>query len=906
MKKKVLRILAIFLLLVIALLVAVPFFLEAKIGDIIKNNVNSNVNAHLDFTDARLSLISSFPNAEVTFENVALLNHEPFEGDTLFAARKIGLKMGLGELFKSQGDPIGIKNFQVEGATLNIKIDSAENANYDIAKESEVADVPEQSSDGFSFNLESYGISESQISYTDLATGIHLVLSDFQHSGTGDLSLETSELDTETETLVTFGMDGTNYLNENKLKLDALIGMDLKENKYTFLKNEALVNQLPLIFDGFVKVNENNQEVAVGFETPSSDFKNFLAVIPEEYSKNIENVKTTGNFTVKGAINGVVDETHIPKFNISINSENASFKYPDLPKSVRNVFIDTKINNTTGVAEDTFVAIEKLSFAIDEDQFNVASKISELMGNTKVDAHMDGKMNLANISQAYPVPADLSLSGILNADVTTAFDMASVEKKQYEKTKTVGNVSVRDFEYSSTELANPVKLNNVAISFNPQMVNLEQMNGITGQTDFDVTGKISNLLGFMFNDEKVQGNFNLKSDTFALNDFMAEEATDTLETKSGESESTEEKIKIPSFLDVSIAAIANTVIYDNIRLKDVKGNLRIKDEKAVLSNMTSSIFDGQMAFNGEVSTKEETPTFAMELDMAQLQIGETFEALEMFQVLAPIAQVLKGKLDSEIKLSGNLTEDFTPDLLTLTGNLLANVMTREIDTERAPLLSSLDGKLDFVNLKELDLKDLKTQLSFENGLVSVKPFTVTYRDIAINVDGGHSFDRKLDYKATMEVPAKYLGKQVNDLIAQIDDGDLETLTVPITANIGGDYSSPNVSTDLASGVKNLTGQLVEIQKQKLLNKGKDAASDLIGGLLSDNSSENDSTQKKDATTDGVKAVLGGILGSNQNEKDSAQTEIDSLAAPKKDPVEEAAKGILGGLFGKKKDTVKKE
>ncbi|RKN79571.1 AsmA-like C-terminal region-containing protein [Ulvibacterium marinum] len=906
MKKKALRILAISLLLVIALLVAIPFFLEAKIGDILKNNVNANVNAHLDFTDARLSLLGSFPNAEVTLENVTLLNTTPFEGDTLFAARMIGLKMGLGELFKSQGDPIGIKNFQVDGAQLNIKIDSAENANYDIAKKSEIEDVTEQPTNGFSFNLESYGITESQVSYTDLATGTSLVLSDLQHSGTGDLSLETSELDTQTQAQVTFGMDSTNYLSKNKLKLDALIGIDLKENKYTFLKNEALINQLPLIFDGFVKVNEKNQEVAISFETPSSDFKNFLAVIPEEYSKNIENVKTTGNFTVKGDINGVVDETHIPKFNISINSENASFKYPDLPKSVRNVFIDTEISNTTGITEDTFITIEKLSFKIEEDQFNMTSKISELMGNTKVNAHIDGTMNLANISQAYPVPADLNLSGILNADVTTAFDMTAVEKKQYEKTKTVGNVGIRNFEYGSTEIANPVKLNSVAMSFTPETVNLEQMNGITGQTDFDITGKISNLLGFMFNDEKVQGNFNLKSNTFALNDFMVEETMDTSETKSEVPEATEEKIKIPSFLDVSINAAANTVIYDNISLKDVKGNLRIKDEKAVLSNMTSSIFDGQMAFNGEVSTKDETPTFAMELDMDQLQIGETFEAMEMFQVLAPIAQVLKGKLDTEIKLSGNLTEDFTPDLLTLTGDLLANVMTREINTEQAPLLSSLDGKLDFVNLKELDLKDLKTKLSFENGLVSVKPFTIQYRDIAINVDGGHSFDRKLDYKATMEVPAKYLGKQVNDLIAQMDDGDLETLTVPITANIGGDYSSPNVSTDLASGVKNLTGQLVEIQKQKLLNKGKDKAADLIGGLLSDNSSENDSTQNEDSTSDGVKAVLGGILGGNKNEKDSTQTEIDSLAAPKKDPVEEAAKGILGGLFGKKKDTVKKE
>jgi hypothetical protein len=66
-------------------------------------------------------------------------------------------------------------------------------------------------------------------------------------------------------------------LNKNTISLDALLGIDLKENKYSFLENKALVNQLPLVFDGFVKVNEENQEVDVTFKTPSSDFKNFLA-----------------------------------------------------------------------------------------------------------------------------------------------------------------------------------------------------------------------------------------------------------------------------------------------------------------------------------------------------------------------------------------------------------------------------------------------------------------------------------------------------------------------------------------------------------------------------------------------------------------------------------------------------
>ncbi|SDM74343.1 AsmA-like C-terminal region-containing protein [Kriegella aquimaris] len=910
MKNKIFKILGVILILVIGVLIAAPFLLEAKIGDIIKNNANSNLNATLDFTDANLSLIRSFPNAEVSLKGVTLINKAPFEGDTLFGAKEVALKMGIGELFKGAGEPIGIKNLSVDGAVLNITVDADANASYDVGKDSgSEATAPSDDASGFNLDLQSYEITNSRITYNDKATAMFFELTEFQHNGTGDLSLETSELDTHTDAFVSFEMDSTNYLNKNKVQLDALIGIDLKQNKYSFLKNEAIINQLPLVFEGFVKVNETNQEVDISFKTPSSDFKNFLAVIPAAYSKNIENVKTTGDFIVEGKFNGIVDETHIPKFNIKINSDNASFKYPDLPKSVRNVFIDTKINNTTGIVEDTYVDIDKLSFMIDEDKFNMTAKIKELMGNMKVNAHVDGKMNLANISQAYPVPADFNLKGILNADITTAFDMVSVEKKQYEKTNTSGKLGVRDFEYTSDEIPNPVKLSATALTFNPKTVTLNELKGTTGKTDFNITGTINNLLGFVFNDENVEGNFNLDSNTFALNDFMVRE-TNTPSEREGDNKipentsTSEEKIKIPSFLDATINASANTVLYDNLTLKDVKGNLRIKDEKASLSNMTSSIFDGKMAFNGEVSTKNETPTFAMKLDMEQLQIGETFKALEMFKVLAPIAQILQGKLDSDIQLAGNLTDDFTPDLLTLTGNVLANVMTREINTDKAPLLSALDGKLDFINLKELNLKELKTKLSFENGLVSVKPFTLNYKDIAINVDGNHTFDQKLNYKATMEVPAKYLGKEINALIAKIDDSSLENLTIPVVANIGGNYDSPEVSTDLTAGVKSLTSKLVEIEKQKLINKGKDKAKDLIGGILNKNQPKTDSTQQKEVSkSDEVKGILGGILNSGKTEKDTTQSKTDTVA-PKKDEVKEKAKDILGGLFGKKKDTTK--
>lgn len=896
MKKKIVKIMAILFLLVVGVLVAAPFFLKGKIADIVKNKVNNSINATFDFADADLTLFSSFPNASLTLKDISLINKAPFQGDTLFSSKELRLDMSIKELFKGAEEPIDIKSLKLEGALVNIRVDAQENANYDIAKENTANTGNTEANSNFSFSLKNYEISNARINYDDFSSGIHLEILEMNHSGAGDLSLEKSELDTKTSALVSFKMDSTNYLNKNRINLDALIGIDLNESKYSFLKNEAILNQLPLVFEGFVKLNDTNQEVDIRFKTPSSDFKNFLAVIPEAYSKNISEVKTTGNFTVAGEFKGVVDDTHIPAFNIKINSDNASFKYPDLPKSVTNVHIDTEIFNTTGIVEDTYVDIRQLNFMIDQDKFGITAKIRDLMGNTKVDAHIVGKMNLGHIASAYPVPSDLNLKGILNVDIVTAFDMASIEKKQYENTKTSGKLDLSGFEYKSAEMPNAIQIHKMAMTFNPKTVTLNEFVGVTGKTDFNATGTLQNLLGFMFNNEDVEGNFELKSNNFSVGDFMVAE-TESKETASAKTPT--EKIKIPSFLDVNIKASANTVLYDNLTLKNVSGNLRIKDQKAILTDMTSSIFDGKLSFNGNVSTKNETPTFAMNLGMNGFQIGETFKALALFDALAPIASALQGRLNSDIALSGNLNDDFTPNLATISGNLLAELLSTELNPNQTKIMSELTSKLSFIQLDKLNLSGLKTALTFENGLVKVKPFTINYQDIAVNVSGSHSFDKKLNYAATLNVPSKYLGNDINNLIAKIDDKALDNLTVPITANIGGLYSSPTVTTDLTSGVKNLAAQLVEIEKQKLINQGKGKANELIGSILAGKTAGKDSTTTSGSVNESVKGALGGLLGSTTKPKDTSAVKRDSVA-PKQDAVKDAAKEVLGGLFGSKK------
>ena len=50
----------------------------------------------------------------------------------------------------------------------------------------------------------------------------------------------------------------------------------------------------------------------------------------------------------------------------------------------------------------------------------------------------------------------------------------------------------------------------------------------------------------------------------------------------------------------------------------------------------------------------------MNLGMDSFGIGEALKGLEMLEVLAPVAKLLRGKLNSDIQISGKLNDDFTP------------------------------------------------------------------------------------------------------------------------------------------------------------------------------------------------------------------------------------------------------
>jgi hypothetical protein len=867
--KRAFKIIGIVILILIIGLFLTPILFKGSLEKMVKKAANDNVNAQVEWSSLNLSLFRNFPNASLSFEDLSLINKAPFEGDTLVYAKDFNISMGVLQLFKDEG--LSIDEIYLNKAFINVKVDSLGNANYDIAKSTDAKQVNtanKTESEPFKLNLNHYEINSSRINYLDESGNIFLRLNEFSHSGDGNFEASVFTLKTQTDSKVSFDFDGTNYLNNNSLVLDADLNIDLENMKFSFLENEAIVNQLPLKFEGYVQTFDDYTDVDIKFSTPSSDFKNFLALIPEAYASNLDGVTTTGDFQLNGTIKGKVDDAYIPTLDISASSDNASFQYPDLPKKVEDISLDIRIQNETGLVEDTFINFNTVDFKIDQDRFAGSGSVKNLTTNMLVDLKMKGRLNLANLKKAYPVDIDQDLSGILDADITTNFDMNTIEREAYENVKAQGSMKLSKFDYESPDLAELIHIETATVNFTTNAIQLNSFEMTAGSTDLQLNGDLSNLMGFVFSDKPLQGIFNATSTNFNISDFMvdsevgdktSDSENSTTETANTKSDDSVEAIKIRDFLDIVLNFNAKTVIYDNLTLKNAKGSLALKNESAILKNVNADIFGGSINLDGKVTTSG-VPNFDMKLGLNTIKIVEAFQQMELVKGLAPIAQALNGVATTTINLNGNLTKDLMPIYTSLAGSALANILSAEVEQGKMPLISNLNSQFKVLNFDKLKVKDLVAKLNFKNGAINADDFDFNLDDVKVDVSGSHSFDNTMNYNLSFNVPAKYFGKEVGGQLAQLSNTDLSQLNVDVPVGLTGTFSNPKIQLNMQNAIKDLTSKILDAQKEKATNAIKDKIGDEINNLLGGDKKEKDSTNtQQEDVKDVVKDILGGLF-----------------------------------------------
>jgi hypothetical protein len=821
--KKILKITGIVLVVVLLALVILPFAFKGKILDVAKNELNKNLNAQVDFEHLGLNFFRSFPNASVSLENFYVAGINEFEGDTLLFAENISATINLKSLWGDSG--YEILKVNADKAKVHVIVREDGKANWDIAKtEEEQTDTTESD---FKLFLKKVSVNHSDIYYDDLAGKMSVALNGLNLNLSGDMTADETTIKTAfTIDALTFVFDRIPYLSKAKANADMAINADLKNMKFTFADNFVQINEIKANIDGWAALlEEDGMEMDLKLNAPVTQFKDVLSMIPAIYAKDFKNLKTSGEATLEASAKGIMKDELWPSFDAKLNVTNAFFQYPGMPESVTNINAQLRASSDGGVIDNTIIDIPKFHFEMGGNPFDLKLHLKTPVSDPNIDLSAVGNLNLGMVKEIYPLE-DMDLSGNLTANLQLTTLMSYIEKEQYDKVQASGTLNVKDMLIKSKE-KDDIQVKNANLSFSPRYVDLSAFSAQIGKNDIAASGKLENFIPYFMQDKTLKGTLAVNSNYLNMNDFMTNE-----ESAATSDSASVGVIEIPKNLDFVLNGNFKRVIFDNLDMSNVSGQIAVKEGRADMKNLSLTALGGNLNVNGSYDTGKnpQQPEIALDLDIKNASFTQTFSTFVTIQKLAPIFENMIGNYSTQFKLNSALGADFMPVFSSLTANGL--LQSNNVEITGVSVLDGLASALKNESLKDLKVKDLKLPFTISDGRVATKPFDINFGGGVMNLAGTTGLDQSIDYTAKVNLTEKLSNNYLKN----------------VNVKIGGTFASPQFSIDTKDVADQLLGKLansvlggnetgaslseqvneqIEKQAENLRKQAKDASDKLV-------------------------------------------------------------------------------
>ena len=836
MLKKILKYFGFTLFLLIALLILLPIIFKGKILDIAKEEANKNLNAKVDFGGFDLGLISTFPNFNFEINDVKIDGVDKFEGTQLASIGNLTLKLDLMSVIN--GDEIYVKTISLSNLNINAIVLADSSANWDISKATDEIEVVEDETEealAFKLGLKDLSITNANITYVDKTMDFSTAIQKFNFHLSGDMNADVTNLVTKTTIeAMDVEMENVKFFKKTKFEADATIKADLANNKYTFTENEFRINDLTLGLDGWLALFEDNDDMDMDlkFSAKKTGFKNILSLVPAVYMRDFATVKTAGKLALRGYAKGIYTATTLPAFGLDLLVADAMFKYPDLPKAVNNINIDLHIDNPGGSEDNTFVNLKKFHMELAGNPIDMNMQISNPISDASIDGGIKAQFSLASLKDVVPMETGDEMNGNINADVRLKGRISGLEEERYEEFLAEGQLAITNMNYKSDSLPYDVMLKKMVLNFSPKFVELAAFESQIGKSDISANGKIENFIAYAFADDAVlTGRFNMNANLMNLNEFMEEEV-EVLEVSEAVEEEPISIIEVPKNIDFILNTTIKKVVYNNIDIDNIKGELVVRDQKVNMNSLFMNLLDGSMIMNGHYeTTNPEKPGFSYDMAIKDFDIETVVSTFNTVDEMAPYAKNMKGRFNTSLNIDGVLDHEMMPDLNRLTGDGV--MQTKRIKVERFKDLDKLSKLMKNDKFSKLEINDATLKYSFKDGRVYTEPFDIKMGPITGTMSGSNGFDQTMDNKMTLKVPSKELGAgdAMNQLNGQAGKLGMNLKTaefINVDITVKGTLDEPKVGVSLKDGVGSIVDDVKEQVIEQIKEKVEEVKEDLKG------------------------------------------------------------------------------
>ncbi len=277
----------------------------------------------------------------------------------------------------------------------------------------------------------------------------------------------------------------------------------------------------------------------------------------------------------------------------------------------------------------------------------------------------------------------------------------------------------------------------------------------TAGSDVAMSGRLSNLYGYTFDEGELTGNLDLRSRKL---DLLALSAIGVDPNASANASNAEaEYIPLPERMSINVKANVGEMLYDDITLRNVTGLVAMANQKAAIQDASGDLLGGKVRIDGGYTYRGPSvaPSFDLKYALQQISFKDAFEQFNTIQQLAPVAKYLSGSFNTDMVLSSTLGRDMMPVLTDLDADGFVNTLNASIKgfapLQKASSLLGIDA------LQNLEIKNTKNWFTIKDGFVTVQPFEASLGGINATIGGSHGLNQSMDYDIVALIPRALLG-----------------------------------------------------------------------------------------------------------------------------------------------------
>lgn len=739
--KKIIKILAITISTIVAIIIAggfvIGYFYNDKVTNYIVKELNKKINVEINVDKVNFSVLRKFPNASIEFVNIIAKPAIEFQksdfkdsfSDTLISAKQLYLMFNIWDIFN---DNYSIKTIELSQGTSNILFDNYGNENYIFWK-------TDSESSASNFNL-----SLNNIHIKDFTIRIKNNINKFEFTSNINDLIVSGEFSNKEFNLSNKGtayvnnliIDDINYLKNQNINVDLVL--DVKGDNYSIKKGKLGISDLQLVSNGDFYLG-NKSSINMTIEGAELNLNSFLSIIPENLKLKFENYYSTGELYFKSEIKGEISGRNIPHIEANFGITNGIIEQNNSNLVLSDVnFTGRYTNGANSSISTTLFKVSDFSCNLGRSTIT-ANYLIEDFNNPNIQFTTYANLDLEEFNEFFPIDTISQINGNLDLQINFSGninDIANISSNDFRNADLQGKLV-----FDSTNIAfinSSVFYNNIfsSLSFSNNIVNVDSLNFNINNNDFRINGKFKNLINYiLFDDEQTYIVGKLKSNNIDFNELIL---------LFSETENTESQEIFPENIEIRLNSEIKHFEYEKFIADNVKAIIFYKNNNLDIINFALESMQGSISGKARL-LKKDVQTIGLKtiLSLKNVDITKLFNSFNNFGQDYITQKHLNGSITADLDFYSDFDNKFNIDENKI--NVESNLSIKNGELNNFEPAKELAKFIELSELENIKFSDLRNEIVIKDRKILIPDMKIESSAFDVDLSGEHSFDNDIDY-----------------------------------------------------------------------------------------------------------------------------------------------------------------